>query len=110
MPVLRAPFSDAATEPRSRHPPQPGGPDELGEHRLRLPALQRPQRGPYAARGRDASVPPAGETQAQPDAGTSALEREVCVVEAVPRRGVLDRRIAELIAVADGTGYAKIQD
>ena len=40
-------FADQRAEPRPRLAPQPRRPGDLGEHRLRLPQVQRPQGGPH---------------------------------------------------------------
>ena len=47
LPVLRQAVPHQRAEPRPRHAPQPGRAGDLGEHRLRLPQVQRPQGGPH---------------------------------------------------------------
>ena len=75
--------------PRSR-----GGDHELGEHRLRLRGLQRPQGRPHAPRSPDATDPPAGEAEAEPPALDQARQPQVRELEELRRQRLLARRPA----------------
>ena len=59
--------------------------------RTRVHEVQRPQRRPHARRGRDAPHPRAGPAALQPRDLAARRQREVPLVETVPRRRVLAR-------------------
>ena len=82
-------FPTSGAEPGPRHPAQPGRGDHLGEHRLRLRGLQRPQGRPDPAAGEHDADPQAGEAEAQPGAEPEADPEEVPVLAVVPRQRLL---------------------
>ncbi len=97
LPVLRQAVPHQRAEPRPRPAPEPRRPGDLGEHRLRLRQVQRPQGGPDPGEAGMRLIQRAGPAPDQPRPRPQALQPQVPELEDVPRQRLLVGR-AEMTA------------